>query len=315
MNNCSIKQFKFIFLIFCLLKCILNSSNKNQKKDNYNDSNSEIKERTDIKLIGIIGLIALIILLLIILVAYLCRKKNDNNIKLKKNKKFKKLNNSAIINISSIQLPNLFSPNLFIRLSSANNFNNNNNLNYNSYNSNNSNNNNSSNLMMFNRNNRFLLENINNNNNINNKKDMINIIKKHFLFQNLIIPEFFIEKLKFYDNICSICLNVFIENKSKICVTQCHHVFHFYCLKKYVLENNGRKCPNCNYDLFRILDKIKFNYNLVKIIPLDEKDNPNNEKKNKENKIINKDKDNLNKILINENNNNEEHPNSILVSK
>ena len=261
----------------------------------------------DKKIIGIIGLITLIIIIIIIIVAYLCRKKN-NNIKLRKNKKFTKLNNSAIINISSIQLPNLFNPNLFIRLSSTNNFNNNNNIN-------NSHNNNSSNIIMFNRNNRFLLENINNNNNIKNKKDMINIIKKHFLFQNLIIPEIFIEKLKFYDNICSICLNVFIEKQSKICVTQCHHVFHFYCLKKYVLENNGRKCPNCNYDLFRILDKIKFNYNLVKIIPLDEKDNPNNEKKNKENKMINKDKDNLNKILINENNNNEEHPNSILISK
>ena len=302
MNNCIVKHFNLFFLFFCLFKCILNSYNKNQKRDKYNDSNSEIQESIDKKLIGIIGLITLIII-----IAYLCRKKN-NNIKLRKNKKFTKLNNSAIINISSIQLPNLFNPNLFIRLSSTNNFNNNNNIN-------NSHNNNSSNIIMFNRNNRFLLENINNNNNIKNKKDMINIIKKHFLFQNLIIPEIFIEKLKFYDNICSICLNVFIEKQSKICVTQCHHVFHFYCLKKYVLENNGRKCPNCNYDLFRILDKIKFNYNLVKIIPLDEKDNPNNEKKNKENKIINKDKDNLNKILINENNNNEEHPNSILVSK
>ena len=311
MNNCIIKHFNLFFLFFCLFKCILNSYNKNQKRDKYNDSNSEIQESIDKKLIGIIGLITLIIIIIIIIVAYLCRKKNNNNIKLSKNKKFTKLNNSAIINISSIQLPNLFNPNLFIRLSSTNNINNNNIIINNSHTNNI---NNSSNIMIFNRNNRFLLENINNNNNIKNKKDMIKIIKKHFLFQNLIIPEIFIEKLKFYDNICSICLNAFIENQSKICVTQCHHVFHFYCLKKYVLENNGRKCPNCNYDLFRILDKIKFNYNLVKIIPLDENDNPNNEKKNSENKI-NKDKDNLNKILINENNNNEEHPNSILISK
>ena len=301
MNNCIIKHFNFLILFFCLLICFSKNS-KSQKKNNYSDS--EIKETINMSLIGVIALIVLIIIILIILFAYLCRKKNNNNnnIKFRKNKTSSKLNNSAIINVSSLQLPNLFNQNLFNRLSSTNDNNNN---------PNNYIHNNSSNLMFFNRNNRILLENINNNN-INNKKNMINMFKKHFLFQNLIIPEIFIEKLKFYDNICSICLNVFIENHSKICVTQCHHVFHFYCLKKYILENNGRKCPNCNYDLFGIFDKIKFNYNIVKIIPLDENDNPIYEKKNNV-KINNK--DNLNKILINENDNNVEHPNSILVSK
>ena len=301
MNNCIIKHFNFLILFFCLLICFSKNS-KSQKKNNYSDS--EIKETINMSLIGVIALIVLIIIILIILFAYLCRKKNNNNnnIKFRKNKTSSKLNNSAIINVSSLQLPNLFNQNLFNRLSSTNDNNNN---------PNNYIHNNSSNLMFFNRNNRILLENINNNN-INNKKNMINMFKKHFLFQNLIIPEIFIEKLKFYDNICSICLNVFIENHSKICVTQCHHVFHFYCLKKYILENNGRKCPNCNYDLFGIFDKIKFNYNMVKIIPLDENDNPIYEKKNNV-KINNK--DNLNKILINENDNNVEHPNSILVSK
>ena len=301
MNNCIIKHFNF--LIFCLLICFSKNS-KTQKKNHNNYSDSEIKETINMSLIGVIALIVLIIIILIILFAYLCRKKNNNNnnIKFRKNKTSSKLNNSAIINVSSLQLPNLFNQNLFNRLSSTNDNNNN---------PNNYIHNNSSNLMFFNRNNRILLENINNNN-INNKKNMINMFKKHFLFQNLIIPEIFIEKLKFYDNICSICLNVFIENHSKICVTQCHHVFHFYCLKKYILENNGRKCPNCNYDLFGIFDKIKFNYNIVKIIPLDENDNPIYEKKNNV-KINNK--DNLNKILINENDNNVEHPNSILVSK
>ena len=303
MNNCIIKHFNFLILFFCLLICFSKNS-KSQKKNNNNYSDSETKETINMSLIGVIALIVLIIIILIILFAYLCRKKNNNNnnIKFRKNKTSSKLNNSAIINVSSLQLPNLFNQNLFNRLSSTND--NNNNLNNYIHN-------NSSNLMFFNRNNRILLENINNNN-INNKKNMINMFKKHFLFQNLIIPEIFIEKLKFYDNICSICLNVFIENHSKICVTQCHHVFHFYCLKKYILENNGRKCPNCNYDLFGIFDKIKFNYNMVKIIPLDENDNPIYEKKNNV-KINNK--DNLNKILINENDNNVEHPNSILVSK
>ena len=303
MNNCIIKHFNFLILFFCLLICFSKNS-KTQKKNNNNYSDSEIKETINMSLIGVIALIVLIIIILIILFAYLCRKKknNNNNIKFRKNKTSSKLNNSAIINVSSLQLPNLFNQNLFNRLSSTNDNNNN---------QNNYIHNNSSNLMFFNRNNRILLENINNNN-INNKKNMINMFKKHFLFQNLIIPEIFIEKLKFYDNICSICLNVFIENHSKICVTQCHHVFHFYCLKKYILENNGRKCPNCNYDLFGIFDKIKFNYNMVKIIPLDENDNPIYEKKNNV-KINNK--DNLNKILINENDNNVEHPNSILVSK
>ena len=296
-----IKNFNLMILFFCLLICSSNS--KNKKKNNYNYPNSEIKENENLSLIGAIALIVLIIILLIILVAYLCRRRNNrNNLEFKKNSTFSKINNSSIINVSSLQLPNLFNHNLFIRLSSSNEHNNI----YNSYISNNS-----SNFMFFNRNNRILLENINNNN-INNKREMINIIKKHFLFQNFITPEFFIEKLKFYDNLCSICLNAFKEKQSKICITQCHHIFHFYCLKKSILENNGRRCPNCNYDLFGIFDKIKFNYNMVKIIPLDEKDNPLNEKKNNVN--INN-KNNLNKILINENNNNEEHPNSILVSK
>ena len=136
----------------------------------------------------------------------------------------------------------------------------------------------------------------NNNNNINNNQNivyqngnynmenqMLNLnssnleIQINYLFQNIMIPEIYTEKFGKEEKSCTICLNKFNLNKSKIVLTQCHHFFHFYCLKKYLLEGKGKKCPNCNHDFFETFSSIQIIPSKVKIVPLDEKDNPNNE--------------------------------------
>ena len=52
--------------------------------------------------------------------------------------------------------------------------------------------------------------------------------------------------------ICTICIEEFKEEKSKVCITPCQHVFHFKCLKDWLLKNVlTPKCPNCNYNLLQ----------------------------------------------------------------
>ena len=100
-------------------------------------------------------------------------------------------------------------------------------------------------------------------------------LKKHFLFQKLM-------KWKFYKNngdeeVCPICLQKFNKSISKICITPCKHIFHFYCLKKFVFEFNNLNCPYCKKEY---LSSKNFDLHGIRIIPLDEKDNPINELKN-----------------------------------
>jgi hypothetical protein len=102
-------------------------------------------------------------------------------------------------------------------------------------------------------------------------------IQINYLFQNIMIPEIYTEKFGTEEKSCTICLNKFNLNKSKIVLTQCHHFFHLYCLKKYLLEGKGKKCPNCNHDFFETFSSIQIIPSKVKIVPLDERDNPNKE--------------------------------------
>jgi hypothetical protein len=111
--------------------------------------------------------------------------------------------------------------------------------------------------------------------NLNSEKNSI-IFQQHFLFQNIMKPEIFSERFKSVEKNCSICLLDFVIDKSKICITNCHHIFHFYCLKKYVLNKKGKKCPICNDNFFKIFENIKIDEKKIKIIPLNEKDNPLN---------------------------------------
>ena len=129
-------------------------------------------------------------------------------------------------------------------------------------------------------------------------------LKKHFLFQKLM-------KWKYYKNndeeeVCPICLQKFNKNFSKICITPCNHIFHFYCLKKYMLDGKGNKCPNCNFNFLEVFKTIEINPSTVEIIPIDEKDNPINYTEEVLNKDSTKDNKNSNDVSNNVQNNKNE---------
>ena len=67
------------------------------------------------------------------------------------------------------------------------------------------------------------------------------------------------------------CLEKFNKNISKICTTPCNHIFHFYCLKKYVFQFNNLNCPLCKKEYLKEND---FDLYGIRIIPLNENDNP-----------------------------------------
>jgi len=107
-------------------------------------------------------------------------------------------------------------------------------------------------------------------------KKLIKLHRKHLLFQQIITPTIYESD---EEEVCPICLQNLKKNKSKVCITKCKHIFHFYCLKKYVLNTDKNICPLCKEDLFK---DTKFDIELLAIvnapiIPLDEKDNPINE--------------------------------------
>ena len=53
-------------------------------------------------------------------------------------------------------------------------------------------------------------------------------------------------------NVCTICIEEFKVDKSKVSITPCQHVFHFQCLSDWLMKNLiNPKCPNCNYNLIQ----------------------------------------------------------------
>ena len=126
-----------------------------------------------------------------------------------------------------------------------------------------------------------------------NSKIQKDLLKKNYLFQK-IMPCYIYNKN--IQNECVICLQKFIFNYSKICKTPCNHIFHFYCLKKFILSTKNIECPLCKYNFNKHLKKIKDKELLkIKIIPLNENDNPEKEYHLIEKLIIN-----LNKIYVND---------------
>ena len=69
------------------------------------------------------------------------------------------------------------------------------------------------------------------------------------LLTKTIPPISYSQKLKEYNDSCSICLDSY-NNGDKVARTPCNHVFHHNCLKDWVQKNPlNCKCPNCNADL------------------------------------------------------------------
>ena len=69
------------------------------------------------------------------------------------------------------------------------------------------------------------------------------------LFQNELKPKEYHKVETQNDGKCTICFEDFTE-KCMVSVTQCHHIFHYECLSKWLHENfRNPKCPNCNFHL------------------------------------------------------------------
>lgn len=83
------------------------------------------------------------------------------------------------------------------------------------------------------------------------KLEMENNLKIKFALKHSLKPKKFLKKYGTKDgNICTICIEDFKENKSKVSVTPCKHVFHYACLSNWLIKNvKNPKCPNCNKNL------------------------------------------------------------------
>lgn len=69
------------------------------------------------------------------------------------------------------------------------------------------------------------------------------------LLKKVIRPIKFTNEISHYNFNCTICLEKF-NDESTVGVTQCKHVFHYECLKKWLSQNILElRCPNCNYHL------------------------------------------------------------------
>ena len=127
-----------------------------------------------------------------------------------------------------------------------------------------------------------------------NSKIQKDLLKKNYLFQK-IMPIYIYNQNN--QNECVICLQKFIFNHSKICITPCKHIFHFYCLKKFILSTKNIECPLCKYNFNNDIKNInEKELKKIKIVPLNENDNPE-----KEYHIMDKLVLNINKIESNDN--------------
>jgi hypothetical protein len=108
------------------------------------------------------------------------------------------------------------------------------------------------------------------------KKKLINEYKKKYYLQEKVKPTIYKNNNLIQDGIdlCPICLQNFISGVSKIFITNCKHVFHFYCFKKHILFSSNCECPVCKFNFFTFVDEKKINIDKIKPIKLDENDNP-----------------------------------------
>ena len=130
---------------------------------------------------------------------------------------------------------------------------------------------------------------------INDNNNNNNLLKKHYLFQNDLKLIIYNNDMIKYGEECTICLENFIVNKVRVCLTPCHHIFHFSCLKQYIFKSNDTHCPNCKFDFFSLLEGKKIDYDLVEI----DESLPNNNIDDDNIKDVNKKKDEIMILKLN----------------
>ena len=83
--------------------------------------------------------------------------------------------------------------------------------------------------------------------------------KIEIMLKTSLAPKIFIKKYGEKDRgTCTICIEDFKENKSKVSITPCNHIFHYKCLSNWLIKNViNPKCPNCNYNIVQDFDDKK----------------------------------------------------------
>ena len=89
--------------------------------------------------------------------------------------------------------------------------------------------------------------------NENNSKKIEAENNYNFLLEQILIPKSFdIKHILNNCTNCAICLETFIEGEKNICITPCHHTFHYNCIKKWAEKNKmNLNCPNCKQNLIQ----------------------------------------------------------------
>ena len=139
--------------------------------------------------------------------------------------------------------------------------------------------------------------------------------KKIYLFQNIIRPIKYKKEFEIYGTQCMICLDNFNENNNEICLTSCKHVFHYNCLKDYMMKTEDSHCPDCKFDFFSLLENKNIDYseisyessrndneNLSILLLQSNINNNNNNNNNTNTNIINNNNQSEGNRNINENN-------------
>ena len=85
------------------------------------------------------------------------------------------------------------------------------------------------------------------------KLETENKLKIKFALKHSLKSKKYLKKYGVKDNTtCTICIEDFKENKSKVSITPCKHVFHYQCLSNWLHKNvMNPKCPNCNHNLIQ----------------------------------------------------------------
>lgn len=112
-----------------------------------------------------------------------------------------------------------------------------------------------------------LNDNDNGKNEEENKKKVENLIKSSLTSQ-------IYNENNGIKNKCSICLEDLKVGIDKVSITPCKHIFHYDCLRKWLLENYQLpKCPNCNYNIVEYFESLQSHTKLA----LNQNTNVNNQ--------------------------------------
>ena len=146
-----------------------------------------------------------------------------------------------------------------------------------------------------------------------------NKLKIKFALKHSLKPKKFMKKYGVKDgNTCTICIEDFKENKSRVSITPCKHVFHYQCLSNWMVKNvMNPKCPNCNFNLIQdvkdsdikdmVVNPERINVTNVKVNNMVNEENNNNNNAHIQNVNVQNDEVTRN---VNVNNNTESNTNT-----